>query len=220
MKEKSGNIEMLGTKIGMTHYFDENNHSVPVTVIEVGPCPILQIKSTETDDYNAVQIGFEKQKKSRVSKALLGHFEKSKSEPVKQMCEFRTASVDSFKLGDLLKVTEFSAGENVDVVANTKGRGFQGVVKRFNFRGGKASHGSMTHRRGGSYGQCQTPGEVNRGKKMPGHMGNTQVTVQNLIVVKVIEDKNLLLVKGSVPGFNGSTVRVRKSIKSNKQSRS
>lgn len=210
MKE---NIEILGKKVGMTQVFTEDNKLVPVTVVEVGPCAILQVKTLEIDGYSAVQIGFQKQKESRATKAHLGHVKKSGSGPVMEIAEFRTEDSGAFKLGDTIGVERFSQGEKVDVISTTKGKGFQGVVKRWGFRGGPASHGSMWHRRGGSYGNCQWPGEVLKGKKMPGRTGGDKRTVQNLVIVKIIEDKNLLLIKGTFPGANGSFVTVRKAIK-------
>ena len=201
----------------MTQVYDEANRLVPVTVIEVGPCPIVQIKTLKSDGYNAIQIGFNEQKENRVAKPQLAHFKKSGVKPCSQLSEFRTDDVAEYKVGDMLTVARFEAGQKVDVIATVKGRGFQGVMKRWNFDGGPAGHGSMFHRRGGSYGQCQWPGEVDKGKKMPGHMGDVRRTVQNLKIVKVIEDKNLLLVKGSLPGSNGSTVYVRTAKKQKKQ---
>lgn len=207
------NIALLGKKIGMTQVFDDANRLIPVTVIEAGPCPVTQVKSTEKDGYDAIQIGFRQQKEHRLTKAALGHFKKAGVEPVAELSEFRTNGETDINLGDVLTVERFEAGQKIDVIATTKGRGFQGVVKRYGFAGGPASHGSMFHRRGGSYGMCQWPGHVIKGKKMPGHMGDVSRTVQNLEVVKVIADKNLILVKGSIPGSRGGYVTVRTAIK-------
>jgi large subunit ribosomal protein L3 len=207
------NIALLGKKIGMTQVFDDANRMIPVTVIEAGPCPVTQVKSTEKDGYDAIQIGFRSQKEHRLTKAALGHFKKAGVEPVAELSEFRTSGETDINLGDMLTVERFEAGQKVDVIATTKGRGFQGVVKRYGFAGGPASHGSMFHRRGGSYGMCQWPGHVIKGKKMPGHMGDVSRTVQNLEIVKVIADKNLILVKGSIPGSRGGYVTVRTAIK-------
>ena len=207
------NIALLGKKIGMTQVFDDANRLIPVTVIEAGPCPVTQVKSTEKDGYDAIQIGFRSQKEHRLTKAALGHFKKAGVEPVAELSEFRTSGETDINLGDMLTVERFEAGQKVDVIATTKGRGFQGVVKRYGFAGGPASHGSMFHRRGGSYGMCQWPGHVIKGKKMPGHMGDVSRTVQNLEIVKVIADKNLILVKGSIPGSRGGYVTVRTAIK-------
>jgi len=192
---------------------------VPVTVIEAGPCPVTQIKTADKDGYEAVQIGFLAQKAHRLPKAALGHFKKAGVEPVSQLSEFRLTGESDLNLGDILTVERFEAGQKIDVIGTSKGRGFQGVVKRYGFAGGPASHGSMFHRRGGSYGMCQWPGHVIKGKKMPGHMGDVQRTVQNLEIVKVIADKNLILVKGSIPGSRGSVVTVRTAVK-NKTPRS
>jgi large subunit ribosomal protein L3 len=210
------NVALLGKKIGMTQVFDENNRLVPVTVIEAGPCPVTQIKSSEKDGYDAVQIGFRPQKEQRLSKAALGHFKKAGVDPVAELQEFRTKGEIEVNVGDLLTVEKFEAGQKIDVVGTSKGCGFQGVVKRYGFAGGPASHGSMFHRRGGSFGMCQWPGHVIKGKKMPGHMGDVQRTVQNLEIVKVIAEKNLILIKGSVPGSRGSLVTVRTAVKTRK----
>ena len=207
------NVALLGKKIGMTQVFDDNNRLLPVTVIEAGPCPVTQIKSSETDGYNAVQIGFRPQREHRLSRAAIGHVKKAGVEPVAELQEFRTNGDVELNLGDVLTVEKFEAGQKIDVIGTSKGRGFQGVVKRYGFAGGPASHGSMFHRRGGSYGMCQWPGHVIKGKKMPGHMGDVRRTVQNLEIVKVIAEKNLILVKGSIPGSRGSLVTVRTAVK-------
>lgn len=203
----------------MTQVYDGENRLIPVTVVEVGPCPVTQVKTADKDGYTAVQIAFNPQKEHRVSAPMLGHFEKAGVQPHSLLTEFRCEGRDeTFAVGDVLTVTRFAEGQMVDVIGVTKGRGFQGVVKRFRFGGGPASHGSMFHRRGGSFGMRQWPGETMRGKKMPGHMGSTRRTVQNLEVVRVVEGKNLLLVKGSLPGPNGSTVLVREAKKQKKAS--
>ena len=207
------NVALLGKKIGMTQVFDDANRLVPVTVIEAGPCPVTQVKSTEKDGYDAVQIGYRPQKEHRLSKAALGHFKKAGVEPVAELQEFRTNGDNELSVGDILTVEKFEEGQKIDVIGTSKGRGFQGVVKRHGFSGGPASHGSMFHRRGGSYGMCQWPGHVIKGKKMPGHMGDARRTVQNLQIVKVVAEKNLILVKGSVPGSRGSLVTVRTAVK-------
>jgi len=210
-------FELLGKKIGMTQVYDDNNHLIPVTVIEAGPCPVTQIKTDDTDGYKAIQIGFGKTKEHRVSQPVLNHLKKAGVDPVAKLVEFRTESTEEYKVGDVLTVNQFDGLEKVDVIAKTKGKGFQGVVKRWNFSGGPASHGSMFHRRGGSYGMCQWPGRVIKNKKMPGHMGDKSRTVQNLKIVKIIPEKNLILVKGSFPGSNGSIIRVRPAIKTKKK---
>ena len=179
---------------------------------------MVQVKSVDSDGYDAIQLGFGAQKAQRLSKAELGHINKAKVEPVANLQEFRTSGDTELNVGDVLTVDRFEAGQKIDVVGTSKGRASQGVVKRYGFAGGPASHGSMFHRRGGSYGMCQWPGHVIKGKKMPGHMGDAQRTVQNLQIVKVIADKNLILIKGSVPGSKGSLLTVRTAVKQKKAS--
>lgn len=215
--KKHTKVTLLGKKVGMTQVFDDQNRLVPVTVVEAGPCPVVQLKNLETDGYQAVQIGFEEQKEQRLSKASKGHFKKNGATPCKNLKEFRTSETDAFASGDVLTVDQFEEGQIVDVIGNTKGHGFQGVMKRWNFSGGRASHGSMFHRRGGSYGQCQWPGRVYKNRKMPGHMGDKQRTAQNLVIVKIIKEKNLLLIKGSFPGSKGSIVAIRTAKKAKKK---
>jgi len=204
---------LIGKKIGMTQVYSETGELLPVTVIEAGPCPVLQVKNLEKDGYSAIQIGFGPKKEKNTSKAAMGHFKKAGLGPNRFVREIRLDEDSDLEAGSSLSVDIFSEAAKVDVIGVTKGRGFQGVVKRWNFAGGPASHGSMFHRRGGSYGMCQWPGKVIKGKKMPGHFGTDRRTVQNLKVVKVLSDKNLILVKGSVPGANGSMVIVRKPVK-------
>jgi large subunit ribosomal protein L3 len=205
---------LLGKKMGMTQVYDAANCLVPVTVVQAGPCPVTQIKTVGTDGYNAVQIGFWVQKESRMSGPELGHLKKAGiQEPVSHLSEFRTASAPEFKIGDVLTVSKFPEGTLVDVIGVSKGRGFQGVVKRHNMDGQPSSHGHMMHRRPGSIGMRQTPGHVFKGKKMPGHMGQIRRTTQNMTVVKIIEDKNLILVKGSIAGATGDYVVVRQAKK-------
>ena len=207
------NVALLGKKIGMTQVFDDSNRLIPVTVIEAGPCPVTQVKSLDLDGYDAVQIGYRPQKEHRLSKAAIGHFKKAGLEPQSELQEFRTNGDGELNVGDVLTVEKFEAGQKIDVVGTSKGRGFQGVVKRYGFAGGPASHGSMFHRRGGSYGMCQWPGHVIKGKKMPGHMGDKKRTVQNLTIVKIVPEKNLILIRGSVPGSRGSMLTVRTAVK-------
>lgn len=203
----------------MTQLFDGENRLIPVTVVEAGPCPVVQVKSEEKDGYHAVQIGFKTQKAQRINKPQIGHFAKAGVEPTRELREFRTEGLEEeLKVGDVLTVARFEEGQKVDIIGTTKGAGFQGVMKRWGFHGGPASHGSMFHRRGGSYGQCQWPGEVNKGRKMPGHKGDKRRTTQNLVVVKVLEDKNLILLKGSVHGPKGGTVYIRTAKKTRKES--
>ncbi len=208
------NHTLLGKKLGMTQIYDSDNRVVPVTVIQAGPCPVLQVKTAETDGYNAVQIGYESKKEKRSSRAALGHAKKSGLQAVpRTVREVRCDDDHEIKSGDVLDVSLFEEGQKIDVIGSTKGRGFQGVMRRYNVKGGPASHGSMFHRRIGSIGLCQFPGHVFKNQKMPGHMGTKQRTVQNLKIIKIDAEKNLLLVKGGIPGANGDTVIVRSAIK-------
>ena len=193
----------------MTRVYDANGKATPVTVIEAGGNTVVQVKNEDTDGYSAVQVGFDSQKESRVTKPLIGHFKKANSEPKKFVREFRLP--DGMKVdGDLnLGVNQFQPGEFVDVIGRSKGKGFQGVVKKHGFAGQPASHGSKTHRRNGAIGNRSTPGRVWRNMGMPGHMGDDRVTVQNLRIVQVRPEENLILVCGAVPGSNGSYVVVR-----------
>lgn len=200
----------------MTQVYNEANELVPVTVIQAGPCRVTQVKTTQRDGYDAVQIGFGSRKEKNTPAGLKGHFGKAGTDPLHILREIRLDAPADLEPGAELTVDAFEGKAKVDVIGTTKGRGFQGVVKRWNFAGGPASHGSMFHRRGGSYGMCQWPGEVLKGKKMPGHLGTDQRTVQSLKVVKILADKNLILVKGSVPGAPGSTVLIREAIKQKK----
>jgi large subunit ribosomal protein L3 len=205
---------LLGKKIGMTQVYDAQNVLVPVTVVEAGPCAIVQVKTTEIDGYNAVQLGFTTKKIKNTSKAELSHAKKAGLEqPPRVLGEVRLTETPTAKLGDVLNVGIFQEGQLVDVIGITKGKGFQGVVKRFRVAGGPAAHGSMFHRRIGSIGMRQTPGRAWKNQRMPGHMGTLQRTMQNLRVVKIIADKNLILVKGAIPGANGDDVIVRSALK-------
>ena len=205
---------LLGKKIGMTQVYDAQNVLIPVTVVEAGPCAIVQVKTTEIDGYNAVQLGFTTKKIKNTSKAELSHAQKAGLEqPPRVLGEVRLLETPTAKLGDVLNVDIFQEGQLVDVIGVTKGKGFQGVVKRFRVAGGPAAHGSMFHRRIGSIGMRQTPGRAWKNQRMPGHMGTLQRTVQNLRVVKIIADKNLILVKGAIPGANGDDVIVRSALK-------
>ncbi len=205
---------LLGKKIGMTQVYDAQNVLVPVTVVEAGPCAVVQVKTVETDGYNAVQIGFSAKKTKNTSKAELAHAKKAGLDIAPRVLgEVRLTAPATLKVGDVVTVTAFTEGQMVDVVGISKGKGFQGVVKRFRVAGGPAAHGSMFHRRIGSIGMRQTPGRTWKNQSMPGHMGNDRQTMQNLRVVKIIADKNLILVKGSIPGANGDDVLVRSAIK-------
>ena len=207
---------IIGRKIGMTQIFDEKGNVVPVTVIEAGPCVVSQVKTIETDGYNAVQLGFGEVAEKKINKPEKGHFAKANLEPKKHLREFRLDSVENYKVGDEVKADIFAAGEKIDVQGTTKGKGFQGVIKRHGQHRGPMGHGSMYHRRPGSMGATSTPGRVFKGKKLPGHMGRTTVTIQNLDVVRVDMDKNVILVKGSVPGPKGAILKVKSIVKSSK----
>ena len=208
---------LIGRKIGMTQIFDDEGHVIPVTAIEVGPCVITQIKTVEQDGYTAVQLGFGDVKENKLTKPVKGKFDKANVTPKKHLKEFRVDSVDGMNVGDELNADTFVVGDKVDVQGTSKGKGFQGVIKRWGQHRGPMGHGSMYHRRPGSMGPTSTPGRVFPGKHLPGHMGDVTVTVQNLEVVKVDLDKNVILVKGSVPGAKGAILRVKSSVKTKKE---
>jgi large subunit ribosomal protein L3 len=207
-------IGLIGRKRGMTRVFSEDGVSTPVTVIEIEANRVSQLKTVDTDGYNAIQVTVGERKASRVSKPQAGHFAKAQTAAGRKVAEFRVEDAAELELGSELKVDMFEAGQKIDVSGITKGKGFAGVVKRYGFRGGDATHGnSLSHRAPGSIGQCQTPGRVFKGKRMAGHMGDKQRTLQNLSVVRVDAERNLLLVKGSVPGATGSDVIIRPAVK-------
>jgi len=201
---------LIGKKVGMTQVFTDDGRVIPVTVIKAGPCLVVQKKIKEHNDYMKVQLGLVEDKKvKRITKPLRGHFDKASVPPTKVLKEF-FIDEDSLKIGDSVKVDIFAQDETVSVSGISKGKGFQGVVRRWNFAGGRGTHGSMFHRRMGSAGQCAFPSKVIKGKKMPGQMGSKWKTVKGLHVVKVDTDNNLLLVKGSIPGFNGNYIYIFK----------
>lgn len=204
---------LIGRKVGMTQIFDEKGKVIPVTAIEVGPCTVTQIKTVEQDGYQAVQLGFEDVKETKLNKPDLGKFTKGKLTPKKHLREFRLDSIEGLNVGDELKADVFEVGDKVDIQGTSKGKGFQGVIKRHGQHRGPMGHGSMYHRRPGSMGSTSTPGRVYPGKKLPGHMGQETVTIQNLEVVKVDTDKNVILVKGSVPGAKKSILKIKSSVK-------
>jgi large subunit ribosomal protein L3 len=205
---------IIGRKIGMTQIFDDAGRQIPVTVIEAGPCPVLQRKTAATDGYDAIQLGFTEQKPQRLSKAARTRFEKVDVKAQRVLREFRCEAESELKAGDEIKADIFKDITYVDITGTSKGRGFQGVVKRHNFGGGRASHGGKSVlRRGGSIGMCTSPSRVFKNTEMPGQMGNVRVTTQNLKIVQVREDDNAILVMGSVPGPNGGVVLVRKAVK-------
>jgi large subunit ribosomal protein L3 len=202
---------LIGKKIGMTSIFSEEGKNIPCTILEVGPCKVTQIKTEEVDGYNAVQLGFAEHKESRVSKAAMGHFKKAKSSPLKKVVEF-IADFDEVELGDDMNVELFEEGDFVTVVGTSKGKGFQGVVKRHNFRGvGDATHGQHNRLRApGSIGAASYPARVFKGMRMAGQMGNERVKVENLQVLKVLADRNMMVVKGAVPGAKNSYITIEK----------
>jgi len=210
-------IGIVGRKSGMTRIFTDEGTSIPVTVIEVDPNRITQVKSSETDGYSAVQVTVGSKKSSRVSKSQAGHFAKAEVEAGSKVVELRNDNDEAFELGATISVDAFELGQKVDVTGQSKGKGFAGGVKRWNFSMQDATHGnSLSHRAPGSIGQCQTPGRVFKGKKMAGHMGAERVTTQNLEVVKVDVERSLLLIKGAVPGAPGGDVIVRPAVKARK----
>lgn len=204
---------ILGRKKGMTEVFTADGKLIPVTVIEVEDNVVSQIKTKETDGYDAIQLATVDKKESRSNKPETGHLKKANATPKRFLKEIRGASVSEYALGDVLKADTFAAGEMVDVTGTSKGKGFQGVIKRHGQHRGPMGHGSMYHRRPGSMGSTSTPGRVFKGKKLPGHMGAETVTIQNLEVIKVDLDKNIILVKGSVPGAKGSILKIKSSVK-------
>lgn len=204
---------IIGKKIGMTQIFDEKGNVVPVTVIETAGNIVTQVKNMETDGYNSIQLGYGEIKDKHINKPRAGHFAKAKLTNKKHLREFRVDSIEGYKVGDEVKADIFAMGEKVDIQGTSKGKGFQGVIKRHGQHRGPMGHGSMYHRRPGSMGPCATPGRVFKGKKLPGHMGKVTVTIQNLDVVRVDMDKNVILVKGSVPGAKGAILKVKSAVK-------
>ena len=205
---------LIGKKIGMTQIFDEAGKVIPVTVIEAGPCVVAQVKTDDTDGYTAIQLGFGDIKEKKLNKPTKGHFTKVNVTPKKHLREFRLDSVEAYTVGQELKADVFAAGDKLDIQGTSKGKGFQGVIKRHGQSRGPMGHGSMYHRRPGSMGPTSTPGRVFKGKKLPGHMGAQTISIQNLEVVRVDLDKNVILVKGSVPGIKGAILKLKSSVKS------
>ena len=202
---------LIGKKIGMTTVFSEEGKNIACTILEVGPCKVTQIKTVEIDGYSAIQLGFSEKKESRVTKAALGHFKKSNSVPLKKLVEFNS-NFNEVKLGDTINVELFQEGDYVSVTGTSKGKGFQGVVKRHNFRGvGDATHGQHNRLRApGSIGAASYPARVFKGMRMAGQMGNSRVSIDNLQVLKVLADKNMIVVKGAVPGAKNSYITIEK----------
>lgn len=202
---------ILGKKLGMTQVYSDNGTVEPVTVVQAGPCWIVQRKTAETDGYEAIQVGLAEGEGTAANQPMAGHFAKAGVQPMRKLMEFPVEGEDEAQVGDEIKVSIFSADDHVDVIGVSKGKGFQGVVKRHGFRGGRATHGSMFHRAPGSVGQSAYPSRVFPGVRLPGHMGSERVTVKNLRVVKVDEEKNLIYLRGSVPGARNSYVALRRA---------
>lgn len=201
---------LIGKKIGMTQIFDEKGNVVPVTVVEAGPCVVSMKKTVETDGYTAVQLGFGDLKANKVNKPMQGFFNKANVAPKKVLKEFRFGDCEAYNVGDIVKADVFEAGEKVDVTGTSKGKGYAGVIKRWNFGRLKETHGSgPVARHGGSMGACSSPSRVWKGKKMAGHLGAEKVTVKNLTVVKVDAENNLIAIKGAIPGSNGGYVVIK-----------
>lgn len=205
---------IIGKKIGMTQIFDEAGKVVPVTVVEAGPCVIVQKKTKESDGYEAVQMGFGDVSNKRVSKPAKGHFDKADVAPKRTLREFRLDDISEVKVGDILKADVFAEGDKIDATGISKGKGYAGTIKRWNGHVMRKSHGTgPIARHAGSMGSCSTPSRVMKGKKLPGHMGAERVTVQNLTVVKVDAENNLIAIKGAIPGAKGSVVCIQNSVK-------
>lgn len=205
---------ILGKKLGMTQVFAADGRRVPVTVVEAGPCTVVQKKTAATDGYNALQVGFAAKKTHRVNKPMMGHFKKADQGAFAHLRELPAVNVDDFTVGDQITCDSvFKAGDIIDVTGTSKGKGFQGVIKRWGFSGGRSTHGSKFHRAPGSIGCSAWPSRVLKGKKMPGQMGNARVTLQNLEIVEVRPDQNLILIKGAIPGANQGLLLIRKCIK-------
>ena len=207
---------ILGKKLGMTQLFNEDGVMIPVTVIEAGPCVVVQKKTVETDGYEAIQVGFDDKAERKMNKPMKGHFDKAKVAYKRNLKEFRLDDISSFNVGDVIKADVFAAGEMVDVTGTSKGHGYAGTVKRWGTHRGPMAHGSGYHRGVGSMGSCSDPSRVYKGKKLPGHYGNVKKTIQNLMVAKVDAERNLILVKGGVPGPKGGLLTVKEAIKSGK----
>ncbi|AYF53759.1 50S ribosomal protein L3 [Clostridium botulinum C] len=204
---------IIGRKVGMTQIFDENGKVIPVTVVEAGPCAVLQKKTEEKDGYNAIQVGFEDIREKLANKPKKGHFAKAGVSLKRIVREFRLENIDEYEVGSEIKADVFEAGDKVDVTGVSKGKGFQGTIKRWNFHRGPMAHGSKYHRAVGSMGAASDPSRTFKNKKMPGHMGHKKSTVLNLEVVKVMADKNVILIKGGIPGPNKGYVVIKNTVK-------
>lgn len=204
---------LLGKKIGMTNVFAADGKLIPVTVVEVGPCVVTQVKTTQTDGYNAVQLGFDEKPVEKLNRPIAGHLKKATDKGFKVLREFRTDEVDQIETGTTLSVDQFSVGDKVNISGISKGRGFQGTIKRHGFSRGPETHGNRNHRKPGSIGNSAWPGKVFKGKKMPGQMGTDRKTTKNLTIVDIKKEENLLLVKGPVPGHKTGLLEIRQSQK-------
>ncbi len=204
---------ILGTKVGMTQMFREDGTMIPVTVILAGPCPIVQKKTKEHDGYEAVQVAFKPIREKLVTKPMLGHFKKAGIAAHRYTKEFKLDDTAAYEVGQVIKADAFQSGDLVDVTGTSKGKGFQGNIKRWNQARGRKTHGSHSYRVAGAMSACSYPGEVFKTKRLPGHMGHERITVQNLEVVRVDADRNLLLVRGAIPGAKGGLVMVRETVK-------
>ena len=207
---------ILATKAGMTQIFDESGALIPVTVLQAGPCVVTQVKTVDNDGYSAVQVGFCDKREKLVNKPLKGHFDKAGVSYKRYLKEFKFEDAESYALGQEIKADIFAAGDKIDATAISKGKGFQGAIKRHGQSRGPMAHGSKYHRHAGSNGACSDPSKVFKGKRMPGQMGNKKVTIQNLEVVRVDAENNLLLVKGAVPGPKKSMITIKETVKSGK----
>jgi large subunit ribosomal protein L3 len=204
---------ILARKVGMTQVYDENGRVIPVTVLEAGPCRVVQVKSMDTDGYNSIQLGFTDKKEQRVNRPMTGHFKKAKLKPLRFLREFKVEDPGQYKTGQEIKADSFAAGDYVDVSAISRGKGFAGSIKKMGFSRGPKTHGSHYHRGPGSLGSV-APARVFKGRRLPGRMGGWRRTIQNLIVVDADAEKNILLVKGSVPGPRGGLLEIKESVKS------
>ncbi|MDR1435767.1 MAG: 50S ribosomal protein L3 [Puniceicoccales bacterium] len=209
MKDEKRVLLLFGRKLGMARICDSMNRSIAVTAIHVDPCQVVALRTVGGDGYSAIQVGADEVAATRISHAEAGHCAKNGCKAWRKLMEIRVSDPSAYSVGEILDLTSIGENEQLDVAGITKGHGFQGVMKRYGFSGGPDSHGSMFHRRGGSYGQREEPGRIYRGRKMPGHMGATKRTAQNVSAVRVCADRNLLFVRGSVPGFNGSLLSIR-----------
>ena len=208
---------IIGKKIAMTQIFTEEGKVIPVTMVEAGPCTVTQIKTVEKEGYGALQLGFGAVKEKKVSKPQKGHFESKNLEPRRHLAELRVEDPAGYQLGQEITVDIFAKGDHVDITGRSRGKGFAGVIKRYNFRGGPASHGAHFHRAPGAIGACATPSRVFKGTRMPGRMGAERVTALNLEIVDVKTERNLLLLRGSVPGPDGGLLLIRESVKARKK---